>query len=178
MHAPRLTLFAGATLAVLTGCGSQSGASEPKGAIIAPHAGDAVQIGTGPHPVLIKVDRSTTGSQRLFVFQVVLDPGDSLPVHRHHHDDELIFVHTGEVAAIVGEEGQVSPAGTTLFIPAGKRVGLRNLSTGSATLLIIFAVPHMAEYIRSLGNAPGAPRKTLSADELDALRRRHDITFP
>jgi quercetin dioxygenase-like cupin family protein len=108
----------------------------------------------------------------------MLNPGDSLPVHRHHRDDELIFVHTGEVTALVGEERQVSPAGTTLFIPAGRRVGIENLSAAPATLLVIFAASHMAEYIRSLGHAPGAAPKALSGDELEAIRRRHHITFP
>ena len=31
-----------------------------------PSNGDRVQIGTGPHPVLIKVDPATTGSQGVF----------------------------------------------------------------------------------------------------------------
>lgn len=177
MSVPSTTLFACATVALLS-CRSPSGTQEPKGAIIPPQGGEQVQIGTAPHPTLIKVDPATTGSQEIFAFQLTLDPGDSLPVHRHHRDDELFFVHTGEVTALVGEERQLAPAGTTLFVPAGIRVGLENSSATPATLLIVFAAPHMAEYIRSLGHTPGTNPRALSPDELEEIRRRHHITFP
>lgn len=176
-ESPNTPLFAWATLSILA-CRSPSSIPDSKGAIIPPQGGDKVQIGTGPHPVLIKVDPATAGSQGIFVFQLTLAASDSLPVHRHHRDDELIFVHTGEVTAIVGEERESAPAGTTLLIPAGKRVGLANSSQTRATLLVVFAAPHMAEYIRSLGSAPGAPPRELTPELLQELGRRHHVTFP
>jgi mannose-6-phosphate isomerase-like protein (cupin superfamily) len=172
-----IRLFAGATLFILA-CRSPSSAPEAKGAIVPPDGGDQVQIGTGSHPVLIKVDPATTGSQGVFAFQLTLGPNDSLPVHRHHRDDELFFVHTGGVTALVGDERKPAPAGTTLFIPAGTPVGLHNPGTATAVLLVIFAAPHMAEYIRSLGHAPGSTPPSLSDDELEEIRKRHHITFP
>jgi quercetin dioxygenase-like cupin family protein len=172
------THLATAAFLGLLACKSPSSGLPPKGAIIPPGAGDPVQIGTGQHPVLIKVDSATTGSQSVFAFQITLDPSDSLAVHRHHRDDELFFVHSGEVTALVGEERKAAPAGTTLFVPAGMRVGLQNSSTTPATLLIIFAAPHMAEYIRSLGHRPGTEPMILSTDKLEEIRRRHHITFP
>jgi quercetin dioxygenase-like cupin family protein len=171
-------LFATAAFSIVIACGSPSPERQPKGAIILPTAGDPVQIGTARNPVLIKIDSATTGSQRVFAFQLTVDPGDSLPVHRHHRDDEVFFVHAGEVTALVGEERRAAPAGTTLFIPAGMRVGLENSTTSPATLLVIFAAAHMSEYIRSLGHAPGTPPKTLSTEDLEEIRRRHHITFP
>jgi quercetin dioxygenase-like cupin family protein len=134
----------------------------------------------GPHQSRSreKVDPASTGSQGLFAFQLTLGPTDSLPVHRHHRDDELIFVHAGEVSALVGDERRPAPAGTTLFIPAGRRVGLANSGTAIARLLVVFAAPHMAEYIRSLGSPPGAPPRELTLELLQELGRRHHITFP
>ncbi len=177
MSVPSITLFASVALAILS-CRSPTSTQELKGAIIPPQGGDQVQIGTGPHPLLIKVDPATTGSQGLFAFQLTLGPSDSLAVHRHHRDDELFFVHTGGVTALVGDERKPAPAGTTLFIPAGTPVGLENPDTATAVLLVIFAAPHMAEYIRSLGHTPGSTPPSLSDDELEEIRRRHHITFP
>ena len=177
MGDPIIPLFACATISILA-CRSPSTTPGSNGAIVPPDGGDQVQIGTGPHPVLIKVDPATTGSQGVFAFQLTLGPNDSLPVHRHHRDDELIFVHTGEVNALVGDEQRSAPAGTTLFIPAGRRVGLANSSTAMATLLVVFTAPHMADYIRSLGSAPGAPPRELTPELLQELGRRHHITFP
>lgn len=177
MRLPNTPLFAWATLTILA-CRAPSSAPDSKGVIIPPQGGDQVQIGTGRHPVLIKVDPTVTGSQGVFAFQLTLAPNDSLPVHRHHRDDELIFVHTGEVTAIVGDKRGSAPAGTTLFVPAGRRVGLANSSQATATLLVVFAAPHMAEYIRSLGSEPGAPLRELTPELLQELGRRHHVSFP
>ena len=87
-------------------------------------------------------------------------------------------MHTGEVNALVGDEQRSAPAGTTLFIPAGRRVGLANSTTAMARLLVVFTAPHMADYIRSLGSAPGAPPRKLTPELLQELGRRHHITFP
>lgn len=149
-----------------------------RGAIILPTQGEQIRMGTAPVPVLIKVDSATTGSRKLFVFQVPISPGDSLPLHRHHRDDELIFVHEGEVQALVGDRQQRAAAGTLLFIPAGVPVSVSSTGKRTAKLLIVFDSQHMAEYIRSLGTRLGAPPRVLSTAERDSIAARHHITFP
>jgi uncharacterized RmlC-like cupin family protein len=124
------------------------------------------------------VDAATTGSRELFVFELTLAPGESLPLHRHHRDDELIFIHTGEARTQVGELSRRAGAGTTLYIPAGTPVGMVNRSVVPVKALVVFAAPHMADYIRSLGTTPGQPRRNLSPAELEKIRSRHYVTFP
>lgn len=145
MRLPNTPLFAWATLTILA-CRAPSSAPDSKGVIIPPQGGDQGQIGTGRHPVLIKVDPTVTGSQGVFAFQLTLAPS--------------------------------APPGTTLFVPAGRRVGLANSSPATATLLVVFAPPHMAEYIRSLGSEPGAPPRELTPELLQELGRRHHVSFP
>lgn len=85
---------------------------------------------------------------------------DSLPLHRHHRDDELFFIHTGKVEARIADKKSLAVSGSTLYIPAGTPIGMINKGPQPAKALVVFAAPHMAEYIRSLGSAPGEPPGT------------------
>ena len=68
--------------------------------------------------------------------------------------------------------------GSTVYIPAGTPIGMVNKGSRPAKALVIFAASHMADYIRSLGSAPGEPPRSLSPAQLEKIRRRHHITFP
>ncbi len=153
-------------------------AQSPRAAVIPPDAGDSLYVGGSRQPTVIKVDSTTTGSRELFAFQLVLAPGDSLALHRHHRDDELFFIHAGEVEARVADRKSRVVSGSTLYVPAGTPVGMINKGSRPVKALVIFAAPHMAEYIRSLGSAPGEPPRNLSPAELEKIRQRHHITFP
>lgn len=150
----------------------------PRAAIIPPDGGDSLYVGGSRQPTVIMVDSSTTGSQELFAFQLVLAPRDSLALHRHHRNDELFFIHAGEVEARVADRKSMAVTGSTLYIPAGTPIGMINKGSRPAKALVVFAAPHMAEYIRSLGSAPGQPPRNLSPAELERIRQRHHITFP
>lgn len=56
-------------------------------------------------------------------------------------------------------------------------MNVRNTGTKPATLLIIFAAPHMAEYIRALGTRVGEPKRELTLETLRPIANRHGITF-
>src|SRR5687768_2546687 len=103
---------------MLATAGLNAEAQESRSLIILPWEGDQVRMGALAAPMLIKVDSATAGSRELFAFQVSVPPGDSLPLHRHHQDDELIFVHEGTVRGRVGDQVQAAPAGTLLYVPA------------------------------------------------------------
>lgn len=138
--------------------------------------GHRLFIGREREPTLIKVDSATVGASELFVFQRVLDPGATLGRHKHR-DDEIIFVHSGEVLTSLGGVDRLAAQGSTIFVSGDAWMDVRNAGTKPATLLIIFSAPHMAEYIRALGTAPGEPRRDLTPDFLRAIGTRHGITF-
>ena len=163
---------------LLLGLAPPLGAQSPSASIIPPDGGDSIYMAGARHPTLIMVDSSTTGSRELFAFQLALAPGDSLPLHQHHRDDELFFIHAGEVETRIADRKSVAVAGSTLFVPAGTPVGMVNKGPQLAKAWIVFASPHMAQYIRSLGSAPGEPPRKLSPAELENIRQRHHITFP
>ena len=169
---------------ILSGCGSRAATahrsvalSRATGVVLEPSEGEQRFLGRERTPTLIKVDPATVAARELFVFQRVLDPGASLGRHRHERDDEIIFVHAGEVTASLGDSDRRVVAGAMLFVPAGAWMNMWNASDAPATVLIIFAAPHMAEYIRSLGTRPGEPKRDLTPEVLRVLAGRHNITF-
>jgi quercetin dioxygenase-like cupin family protein len=139
-------------------------------------AGEQLFLGREREPTLIKVDAATAGAREMFAMLRVLDPGSSLGLHRHR-DDELIFIHAGDVTATLAGRDQPARAGATIFVPGDAWMDIRNTGTTPATLLIVFAAPHMAEYIRSLGTRPGEPKRDLTLEILRPLAAKHGITF-
>src|SRR5271170_3736237 len=49
----------------------------------------------GDKPLIFKVDPVTTGSDALVVGTEELPPGNKIPMHKHLHEDEVIFIHKG-----------------------------------------------------------------------------------
>jgi quercetin dioxygenase-like cupin family protein len=147
-----------------------------QGTLLQQRAGEALFFGREREPTLIKVDSANAGAREMVVMLRVLDPGASFGRHRHG-DDELIFVHSGDVTATLGGLDRPAATGATIFIPGNAWMNLRNTGTKPATLLIVFAAPHMADYIRSLGTRPEAPKRDLTPEILRPLAAKHGIVF-
>jgi quercetin dioxygenase-like cupin family protein len=151
--------------------------SVSEGMLLGTMEGEARFLGLERVPTLIKVDSATVGAAELFVFQRTLDPGASFGYHRHVQNDEVIFVHTGELTATVARQARQAPTGATIFVPAGAWMNLENRSAAPAVVLIVFAAPHMARYIRALGTPAGVPQRALTDSLLQALAARHHVEF-
>jgi quercetin dioxygenase-like cupin family protein len=178
----RPILNVAALAAVVCACGQTDPRTTVDPAPLAPvslieaDGGEALFLGREREPTLIKVDSATAGARQLFAFQRVLDPGATLGRHKHR-DDEIIFVHSGEVLTSLGGTDRIAAAGSLIFAPGNAWMDVRNAGTKPATLLIVFGAPHMSEYIRSLGTRPGAPKRDLTPDLLGPIAAKHGITF-
>ena len=76
----------------------------------------------GRKPIWIKVDPKTLGSTTLTVGMEDIPPGDSIGVHKHLQEDEIVFVHhRGEVDVTLGDTIVRAHAGATAFYPRGGR---------------------------------------------------------
>ena len=112
LRPPRVSVFL--LLAWLAGCGSpKSHADSGEGvagprtgfgrpAVLARSEGEARTL-QGRKPIWIKVDPQTLGSRTLTVGMEDMPPGDSIGVHKHLQEDEVVFVHRGEVEVTLGD---------------------------------------------------------------------------
>ena len=161
--------------AVAVGSGSRSDvvpAGRPSGGyVLGPGDGEAL---VGPNGgILVKVD-PRTGSARLAMGTQQVLTGRGIQVHQHAHEDEILFVHSGDAVGIVGDERSRLEAGSTVYIPQGVWHGVENPG-GEVNLVWIVSPPGLESFFRDTRSAPGAPAKTLSAEQLEDIRRKHGM---
>lgn len=141
--------------------------------ILQPAEGETLKLGPpASGEVVIKVDPGR--SDGLFAAGTeTLLPGAEIPVHRHLHHDEVLFVHKGQGrAALEGEAKTVVP-GTVIYAPKQAWHGLRNTGTGLLQVTWVSAPSGIQEFFRELARS-GAPSQGAALQE---LAQRHGIEF-
>jgi mannose-6-phosphate isomerase-like protein (cupin superfamily) len=86
----------------------------------------------------------TIGSERIFVAEQALRPGDRVLLHTHPEDEVLIF-RSGTGLAQLGKDEVPIGDGVTLFIPAGVVHGFRNSGQDDLDVIVIFPGSGFAE---------------------------------
>ena len=147
------------------------------GVILAADQGELYHLGQRRSPTLIKVDPKVAGSKHLFMLSEVLPPGTGVPVHRHTHDEEILFIHAGTVTVTLGDRQAEARAGATVFIPPNTWIGVQNTGSEPATFLAIFPEPSTGDYFRGIGRSPGDTRPPPTAAEFAELNRRHHMVY-
>ena len=124
-------------------------------------------------PIIIKVDGTNGGSSQLFMGYEDVPPGEAIQRHYHPHADEIVFVHRGRGVATLGDREADVAAGSTIYIPHGTRVSLRNTGSEPITIAFVFADPTMSSWFRD-GTVPeGQPASAMTAADVAARRARH-----
>src|SRR5215210_1768692 len=124
-------------LCLLAGCGGpRPSARFGRPAVLARADGEARML-QGRKPIWIKVDPQTLGSRTLTVGMEDMPPGDSIGVHKHLEEDEVVFVHRGEVEVTLGDSTMWAKTGGTVFIPRRTWIGFRVKGADTATIVFV-----------------------------------------
>ena len=124
-------------------------------------------------PLILKVDRRNAGAPEFVMLTEDIPPGQAIPLHRHPHSDEIIFIHGGTgLATLGGREATVS-AGDTIYMPRNIVVGLRNTGSEPLKIAAFFSKPGYEEYLREITVPEGQNPTPLTVEELAAIRARH-----
>jgi quercetin dioxygenase-like cupin family protein len=111
----------------------------------------------GTRPLFIVADSATVGSRTLVAGYEDVPPGDSGLTHKHLHEDELLFVHRGQLEVRLGDSTYRVGAGATVFIPRGTWIGFRAVGADTAGFLFVFNQPAFEKCLRALSARPGEP---------------------
>jgi len=139
-----------------------------------------VRRNAGKGPFILKVDRRNGGSPELVMGYEDIAPGGEIQPHTHLVADEILFIHRGSGVARLGDrEGAVS-AGATIYIPRNTMVSLRNTGSEPLGVAFVFSKPGFEELMRDNSVPEGQPVTPVSAEERDALRKKHSwhTVFP
>ncbi len=109
----------------------------------------------GRKPIWIKVDPQTLGSTSFSVGMEDIPPGDSIGIHKHLQEDEVVFVHRGAVEITLGDSTYRAQAGGLVFIPRDTWIGFRTAGSDTATIVFLFNTPGFEKCLRFLSSPVG-----------------------
>jgi mannose-6-phosphate isomerase-like protein (cupin superfamily) len=147
---------------------------------LAPDAAD--NLGAGAR-INIKVDRVSVPYTSMMVAEQRL-AADGIPVHAHVWEDEVIYVLSGQGAAIVGPDQQEVPveSGTTLYIPMGSWHGLLNGSETERLEALFVTTPvkegGLGDFFGNATVKPGHPPMDLPLEEFVKLLEQYGMILP
>jgi uncharacterized cupin superfamily protein len=109
----------------------------------------------GSRPLFIVADSATVGSRSLVAGYEDVPPGDSGRIHMHLGEDEILFVHRGELEVRLADSTYRAGAGATVFVPRGNWIGFRAAGTDTAGFFFVFNTPGFEKCLRALSARPG-----------------------
>jgi quercetin dioxygenase-like cupin family protein len=98
-----------------------------------PGAGESVEFGNGSRAEIAVGGPQSGGDYA--VVRYTVKPGDEPPLHTHSREDEMVFVESGEITAVVGDTSVDVGPGAFAALPRGLPHTIR-VKGESATLLL------------------------------------------
>jgi len=132
-----------------------------------------VRRNIGKGPFILKVDRRNGGSPDLVMGYEDIAPGAEIQPHTHLVADEILFVHRGSGVARLDDRESAVSSGSTVYIPRNVQVSVRNTGTEPLGVAFVFSRPGFEELMRDNSVPEGQPVVPMSAEERDAIRKRH-----
>lgn len=99
----------------------------------------------------LKVDGADTGGA-FAVFDVIVDPGEGSPLHRHTREDEHFYIREGEAEFVVAGKVFCVSAGDYLVGPSGIPHQFRNTGKGPLKLLLVVRPAGLENFFGELGD--------------------------
>lgn len=153
------------------GAGPAPAASFGRPTVFPKGAGDRLVM-RGTRPLFIVADSATVGSRTLVAGYEDVPAGDSVRVHKHLGEDEILFIHRGVVDVTLGDRVERAEAGASVFIPRGTWIGVRVVGADTAGFFFVFNTPAFEKCLRMLSARPGAVYHPPAADV--AARTSHE----
>jgi len=112
-------VFCGALTGRLIPIEKSASGGKPTPLILEANDGERREFRTRPGVTFtVKVDPENGGSEEMTVVTEDMAPGDKIPMHRHSHADELIFIESGTGKVTLGGKVRFAhAAGAIVFIP-------------------------------------------------------------
>ena len=123
---------------------------------------------------ILKVDPLNGGSKDITMGYEDIPPGGVIPPHWHKMADEILFIHRGSGTVELGDQKEAFTEGATIFIPKDVRVTVRNTGSGPLSVAFFFSKPGFDTFLREMSALEGESFVPLSAQELRAIRKRHE----
>lgn len=114
----------------------------------------------------IKVSPKTNGSKHLLLGTEEIPPGGVIPKHKHHGEDEILLIQTGNARVLLGDKEYDTQPGALVFIPAGTWISLKNTGKENISLVFVWNEPSFEEMMRCASVPKGEVAQPISRERV------------
>ena len=114
---------------------------------------------------ILKVSPKNNGSQHLVAGAEVLEPGATLPKHRHLLQDEILLIQSGTAQVRLGDQERELHSGGLVFIPANTWISATNTGTEPIALTFVFSAPGFDDTMRCNSVPAGETPTPITPDQ-------------
>ena len=125
----------------------------------------------------IKVDEKNGGSPGLWIGTSSMPVGAAIRLHRHLHEDEVLYIRSGVAHVRVGSLQGNANAGTLVFIPRNTWVSVNNIGKTPVSLLFEFNAPGFDRYMRCESVPAGEPALPVGPSEDRRCAQLGDVEY-
>ena len=123
---------------------------------------------------LLKVSQKTNGSKHLLLGTEEIPPGAVIPKHRHHAEDEILLIQTGNAHVWLADKEYDAEPGALVFIPAGTWISLKNSGKENISLVFVWNEPGFEEMMRCASVPKGQVAEPISREGVKACYHHGD----
>ena len=148
-----------------------------RGFVVHENEGTHILTGRRKVPITVKISKAKHGVNGISFCVEEQTPGQKMRVHKHLHNDELIFIRKGEGTLTLDEESIQVKTGDVVFVPRNTWHALDN--TGKENLLMVFqySPAGFEEYFIENGSLVGMPTKVKSEEEYAVTEKKYGMVY-
>lgn len=156
---------------------SKSNSNNDKGIVV--HEDEGIHILTGRRkaPMNIKISKAQHGVENISLCTEDIIPGRKLRIHKHLHNDELIFINKGEGTLTLAEQSIEVKTGTVVFVPRGVWHGLENTGKENIRMVFQYSPSGFEQYFLENGSIVGMPAKERTEEEYSMAEKKFGMVY-
>jgi mannose-6-phosphate isomerase-like protein (cupin superfamily) len=140
---------------------------------------DGIHLLTGRRkvPLTVKISKARHGIEGISFCAEDQTPGRRMRIHKHLHNDEIIFIHKGKGTLTLDEERVEVNSGDVVFVPRGTWHGLDNTGDENLRMIFQYSPAGFEEYFVENGTLAGTTAKERTAEEYAAAEEKYGMIY-
>jgi quercetin dioxygenase-like cupin family protein len=147
------------------------------GIVVRESEGIRLLTGRRKAPITIKISKAKHGVEGISFCVEDHSPGRKMRIHKHLHNDELIFIHKGKGTLTLDEQRIDVQTGDVVFVPRDTWHGLDNTSNEDLQMVFQYTPAGFEQYFIENGTLVGMTAKNRTAEEYAATEKKYGMIY-
>jgi mannose-6-phosphate isomerase-like protein (cupin superfamily) len=173
----KFTVFPSFLGAMATTACQQKDVLNASGFIVSPQNDVWYIGGRRKSKVTILISKHSQPSAGISILAEIIPPGESIPLHRHGKEDEMIFISAGRGIITIDEEERELHPGALAFVQKSTWHGLRNDAQDYLHLLVAYNPAGFEDYFRNIGVKNAGESLAIEKQQWDDLAASFSVEY-